>query len=401
MLQRLSFLAALLALVQCTPLEEPSDGNPVDWVGVFALETADVPFRFHYEDSVFHLLNCEEFFPLTRSHHSGDTTFFASPLYDAQIGVVLESDTSISGIWKHAKLPGSRATFSAYPLISGGVLSSDKDFDQFFQVVFRPGSDNSSRAALVVRHDDTRLSGSIMTETGDYRFMEGEIHGPTFWLSTFDGSHLYYARGSYRDNGDITGHFYSRANYPIAFTGFAVHEDSLEIPSKKTNITPSGSAFSFRALDESGDTLVFDETSFVGKVSLVSLVGSWCPNCHDALNMYAELSKEIQDSAFQVLPVAFEYKSPAAAALKHTTRIFQTLQIPFRPYYGGPANKAAAAQAFGAIDTVHAFPTTIVVGKKGRVRKVFTGFTGPGTRQHYTQARNETRALITALLAEK
>ncbi|HSZ33566.1 MAG TPA: hypothetical protein VK772_09645, partial [Puia sp.] len=46
------------------------------------------------------------------------------------------------------------------------------------------------------------------------------------------------------------------------------------------------------------------------------------------------------------------------------------------------------------------FPTTIFIDKKGMVRKIHTGFNGPGTGDHYEIFQKEFDDLITSLLKE-
>ena len=47
------------------------------------------------------------------------------------------------------------------------------------------------------------------------------------------------------------------------------------------------------------------------------------------------------------------------------------------------------------------FPTTIIIDKKGDVRKIHTGFSGPGTGEHYIEFISEFEKLTNDLLAEK
>jgi hypothetical protein len=46
------------------------------------------------------------------------------------------------------------------------------------------------------------------------------------------------------------------------------------------------------------------------------------------------------------------------------------------------------------------FPTTIFIDKKGTVRKIHTGFNGPGTGEHYQQFKIEFNELMNRLLSE-
>jgi len=48
-----------------------------------------------------------------------------------------------------------------------------------------------------------------------------------------------------------------------------------------------------------------------------------------------------------------------------------------------------------------AYPTSVYIDRKGLIRKVETGFSGPGTGRHYTEYTEETTKFIEKLLEEK
>ena len=52
------------------------------------------------------------------------------------------------------------------------------------------------------------------------------------------------------------------------------------------------------------------------------------------------------------------------------------------------------------LSSVLAFPTMIFVDRKGNVRKIHTGFSGPGTGQHYTQFVEQFKAQMDELFEE-
>jgi len=52
------------------------------------------------------------------------------------------------------------------------------------------------------------------------------------------------------------------------------------------------------------------------------------------------------------------------------------------------------------LNNFEAFPTLIIIDKKGVVRKIHTGFNGPGTGIYYTEFVREFEKTIDDLLAE-
>lgn len=55
-----------------------------------------------------------------------------------------------------------------------------------------------------------------MTETGDYRYLEGVVNGNQLQLSTFDGAHAFLFTGTVTDS-TINGHFYSGNHWKEPF----------------------------------------------------------------------------------------------------------------------------------------------------------------------------------------
>ena len=48
-----------------------------------------------------------------------------------------------------------------------------------------------------------------------------------------------------------------------------------------------------------------------------------------------------------------------------------------------------AAKTLPQLDDIVNFPTTIFVNKKGQIEKIHTGFSGPGTGEHYAEQKKE------------
>jgi len=57
-----------------------------------------------------------------------------------------------------------------------------------------------------------------------------------------------------------------------------------------------------------------------------------------------------------------------------------------------------AAKALPMLNKVISYPTAIFIDKKGKVREIHTGFSGPGTGEDDEQYKKETQELIEELL---
>ena len=67
---------------------------------------------------------------------------------------------------------------------------------------------------------------------------------------------------------------------------------------------------------------------------------------------------------------------------------------------GEPRHVEAAAATQPQLDGFTAFPTTLFIGRDGRVRKVHAGFYGPATGAQHTALVQEFARTVDALLAE-
>jgi hypothetical protein len=66
----------------------------------------------------------------------------------------------------------------------------------------------------------------------------------------------------------------------------------------------------------------------------------------------------------------------------------------------GVSDKDEAAKKLPMLDRVYAFPTMIILDRKGRVRMIHTGYSGPATGEHYTRFVAEFKSALNRLLAE-
>jgi hypothetical protein len=112
------------------------------------------------------------------------------------------------------------------------------------------------------------------------------------------------------------------------------------------------------------------------------------------------LYREYRGKGVEVVSLMFEHFGDFPQAAEATHRFRQHYGIEYTTLIAGISNKDEASKKLPMLDRVHAFPTTIFVDRKGNVRKIHTGFSGPATGAHYTQFVDEVKATLDQLLAE-
>ncbi|UOQ76462.1 TlpA family protein disulfide reductase [Hymenobacter sp. 5516J-16] len=133
---------------------------------------------------------------------------------------------------------------------------------------------------------------------------------------------------------------------------------------------------------------------------MVQILGSWCPNCMDETNFLAPWYEKNKQRGVEIIGLGYERTADQKVASQKLLKMKQRLNVGYDLAVAGEANKDAASQSLPQIQKVLAFPTTIFLDKKGEVRKIHTGFSGPGTGKYYEQEVAEFNQTIDQLLAE-
>ena len=294
--------------------------------------------------------------------------------------------------------------FSAMPGNERSQDSSEspgQDLSGRWQVRFHEadGTDTPSIGEFAQR--GSRLFGTFLNPNGDHRFLAGHVRGDSFHLSTFDGAHAFIFSGEIGEAGDIqNADFWSATSFHQNWS--AVRNEDIELPDafQRTYLNPGYETFEFEFPDPNGVTVSLADDKYDGKVVVVTIAGTWCPNCNDEARMMAPIHKEYRDQGLEVVALMFEHFEEHDIAAEQVRRFREKFDIQYDTLIAGISDKTAASEVLPALNAVLAYPTTVFLDRGGRVRQIHTGFAGPGTGEHYEQLQQDFRHLITTLLAE-
>ena len=132
---------------------------------------------------------------------------------------------------------------------------------------------------------------------------------------------------------------------------------------------------------------------------MVSILGSWCPNCLDEAAFLAPWYKENKDRGVEIVGLAFERKDDPAYVNKVLSNFIQKYNIGYDVLFAGKIGNDK--NVLPEIDGLKSYPTTFFIDKKGNVRKIHTGFNGPATGLFYEEFKSDFNKIIDELLAEK
>lgn len=229
------------------------------------------------------------------------------------------------------------------------------------------------------------VTGTFLRPAGDQRYLAGEMRGDDLYLSAFDGAHVYLLRAKVTRNGGLAGKFWSGLAWVEDWTARRDPNAALADANAVTTIRDDTWSFGFTFPDETGKPISLADRKFRNKVVIITLAGSWCPNCHDAAGFMAPFYDENRERGLEVVALMFEHFGDFERAARAVSEFRRKFGIQYTTLIAGVSDKDDAASKLPQLNGVFAFPTTLFVDRRGRVRRIHTGFSGPATGEHYEE----------------
>ena len=346
----------------------------------------------------FIVVNGDEKIKLTDVQQKNDSLIVSFSEYNSQL-IFKPSKLSLNGYWINHIKTNYKLPFSA----KFGYTSRFKDENGIkpfnvngkWKVYFSPKTKSEYVAIGLFKQNENKLTGTFLTETGDFRFLEGNQFGNQLFLSCFDGSHAFLFKAKV-ENDSIKGSFLSGKHYEDTWIGTSAPTFELTNPYEITKPI-NNSPITFSCKDLEGNTFQFPNDQFNNKAVIIQIMGTWCPNCTDETNTFKELYKEYQSKGLEFIAIGFE-NGKEEDCFQLLKKFKQKKEINYTVLYGGNAKRATADVIFTMLDGIKSFPTTIYVGKDGLIKKVYSGFNGPGTGEYYDQYLEQTKKLIEEMI---
>lgn len=366
-----------------------------------------LPFLFDVvgEDTgyVMNIHNGEEIITVNDVVISGDSVHIRPSLFDSEFAGVLLGDSVITGTWyNRLRGPGYAVPFIARAGAlqrftgAGGAAAS---VEPTWACRFAMGTPDAYDAIGLFRSEGERLHGSFATETGDHRFLEGTVRGDSLMLSSFDGSHAFLYRAILR-NDSLIGEFRSGNHALEPWTGVPDPDFRLRHPDSLTFLKEGTGTIQLRLPDLDGDTISLQGPGMQGRVRLVQIMGSWCPNCMDESRLLTEMYDRHHAAGLEIIAIAFEKQRDQGAAIRQLKRYKGRLGIPYHVLYGGIADQGEVLRKLPFLENMMSYPTCVFMDRRGVVRRIRTGFYGPGTGRHYQAYAQDLDRFLLDLLAE-
>ncbi len=380
------------------------------WRVALTLQNQELPFlletKLEKGKQLAYIRNGEERLLLDEFLQVGDSITVTLHVFDAILRGKVENGNTWKGYW--IKLDAKKPYFIPFIATLGEKerFIMDKNTDsptQFagkWDVVFKDSGGMSYNAVGVFKQKKDKLTGTFLTTTGDYRYLEGVVAGKTFRLSTFDGNHAFLFQATAENENVCKGQFWAGKGGYETFTASRNEKAHLPDANALTYLKDGYDRLTFSFPNLEKKMVALEDDRYKGKVVIIQLLGSWCPNCMDETSFLAPYYQKNNKYGLEVIGLAYERTPDFEQAKVRLEKLKKRYNIDYELLVAGINDKTEAGKTLPALNAVLAFPTTIFIDKQGKVRRIHTGFTGAGTGNYYEKFKEDFRDFVNQLLKE-
>ncbi len=400
------YLLSVVFVLSCQKQQVLQNGI---WKGELTVaESKKAPFLFEVSNadsdaaSVI-LMNGEERVKLDSVYFQSDTLVIPIAAYDAYIKGIISGDVIEGKFIKNyiENDPGVpfHATFGIKERFELAETSSNTPIDGKWDVLFISEKGDTARNVGVFKSENNVVTGSVLTNSGDLRFLEGVYTESGVDLSAFGGLSPYLIEIRFTDDSTFNGKFYTTRGV-TEIIGTKNDYAELADPYSLAKLKPGYSSLGFNLPNLEGQNISLKDERYQGKVVVISILGSWCPNCLDEMEFLAPWYDENKKRGVEIIGIAFERKNDFDYAKTALTRLKNRYGANYDILFGGEVGRESVANALPEVENFSSYPTTLFIDKKGEVRKIHTGFNGPATGLFYEEFMKDFNSLIDSLLSE-
>jgi len=247
------------------------------------------------------------------------------------------------------------------------------------------------------------ITGVMIPVSGDSGLLAGTPTQSSFSISRFDGIHVMLLKAELLPDGTLNGNYSSGKTARLTFTATrkeaAKKEDQPEDPFNLTKVKDPTEPLHFSAPDpRTGRPISAADPEFQNKVIIVDIMGTWCPNCHDEEPLLVDLYNRYHKDGLEIVSLAYEYTDDAKQNARQIEVFRKKYNVPYPILLAGTTDDGQIAKTLPQLVGFGAYPTTIFVGRDGRVSKIHAGYTGPATGERFNQVQKEIDGIVRDLL---
>lgn len=404
-------LLALAPSVLAQSAAQPGTTQPIAgrWDATIQINGVETPFPLEISGSGTNVtasfFNGDDRYPSTQGRFENGKLVLNWDYYAATLEATLK-DGVLEGQYagtRRMKGPFAiRATRAAVAKPSA-VSVIAPSIGGLWEIPNRSGKGESAWRFVVqqgVQQSGAKVSATILRVDGDTGTISGAFQNDKFVLSHFDGARAHLLEITPAGDGTLDilqdGNIKLTAYRPAAARAKGLPEPTD--PDAHTTMKDPSEPFRFSFPDLKGHVVSNADARFRGKVMVVEITGSWCPNCHDEAPFLAEMYRAYGRQGLEIVSLSFEEPDQ----LKDPARLRAFVKkygLEFPVLLGGDPDEANAKLT--QLVNWNTWPATLFIDRRGLVRGIHSGFPSPGSGELFRQAKEEFNIQVGRLLAEK
>jgi thiol-disulfide isomerase/thioredoxin len=379
------------------------------WRVELDIQNKKLPFLLETEVSkgkqLAYIRNGEERLLLNEFSKTQDSIAVVLHVFDAVLRGKVENNKTWRGNWvkldtkKPYVIPFTATLGETNRFTENGKATAN--FEGTWDVTFKSPDGQTYPSVGIFKQKGNKLTGTFLTTTGDYRYLEGIVTGNQFKISAFDGNHAFLFTATAQDEKNLTGEFWAGKGGYETFTAFRNDKAALPDANSLTYLKEGYEKLAFAFPNLENKQVSLEDARYKGKVVIIQLLGSWCPNCMDETAFLAPYYAKNKKHGIEIIGLGYERSANFEQAKGRLEKLKKRYQIDYELLVAGISDKIEASKTLPALNAVLAFPTTIFIDKKGKVRRIHTGFTGAGTGAYYDKFKEEFKDFVSQLLKEE
>jgi len=377
------------------------------WDAVVVVNTVEVPFRFEIAQNDRDVAGF--FFEGSRKVASTSGRFDNGALtleYDF-LNTVLEARVEgdqLRGTYRNKRPNARPMEFRArrFVPVTGAARRAPQVGGEW--VMYRTVQDTSKLDVswrLHLEQSEVEVSGAILKTSGDSGTLVGRWQDGRLTMSHFAGDRPLVFEAQLNPDGTLSITLDQKFTYRAARNAELGAKEIPEPPdlARFTGVRNPGEPFHFNGSDLDGKVMSDADARFRGRVVVLTIGGTWCPNCRDEAPFLSELYREFHPRGLEVVGLFFENDADPNLVRPRVLSFVTRYEVPFPILVSGTTNEASAK--LPQLVNFSVFPTTVVLGRDGQARSVHAGFASAATGEAHTRLTREQRALIERLLSER
>jgi thiol-disulfide isomerase/thioredoxin len=397
--------ATVLAVFAVTLL---ASGQSVEgtWDATVIVNDVSVPFRIEIEGTgaevhSYFFNGDDRVNPSNSGSFQNDSLVLNFDSYATKLEATLK-DGRLSGIYDRGS--GTAYAFQAKrhdPFLAAAEDQHAPDISGLWEIQVKSPKGESAWH-FVVNQKGAKIDAAVLRVDGDTGILAGNFKDGKFFLSHFTGERPFYVEVTPQSDGNLQlqiASFHDTQRL-VALRPADARAKNLappEDPTEHTKLKDPSQPLRFSFPDITGHIVSNTDDRFQGKVVLVNITGSWCPNCHDETPFLEELYRKYHGLGLEIVALDFE----PAEQLKSLSRVRAFIQRYGIEYtYLIAGEQGQLNEKIPQAENLNAWPTTFFVGRNGLVRSIHTGFTSQASGELDASLKDSVRNEIGQLLSE-